>query len=280
MQHDQVAHAAAGLPAGSRWSVSASLDGSLCLSAGSDEPLLTASVGKVFLLVAVAEAFESGRLDPQQRLSSSGVERVQDSGLWQYFAAEPLTAHALATLVGAVSDNLATNVLLDRLTLDAVQEVSVRLGTPQSILVDRIRDERPAGVPEHPSKGRSRDLVVVMDEIAGGDTFSPQVAADVRGWLTHNCDLSMVASAWDLDPLAHSSWSDGLRLFNKTGTDVGVRADIGHVATGRAACSYAAIVNWPEAANESRSLEIAAVMAFMHAIGQLIRDEVLGPPRS
>ena len=54
----------------------------------------------------------------------------------------------------------------------------------------------------------------------------------------------MVASAFGLDPLSHAEPDRGLTLWNKTGTDAGVRADVGLVRTPDAAFSYAAIANW------------------------------------
>ena len=57
-------------------------------------------------------------------------------------------------------------------------------------------------------------------------------------------DLSMVGSAFGLDPLSHAGADGGVRLWNKTGTDTGVRADAGVVEVDGAIWSYAAICNW------------------------------------
>ena len=51
----------------------------------------------------------SGRSTP---LARTAEDPVGDSGLWQHLAAEALSAGDFAVLVGAVSDNLATNTLL------------------------------------------------------------------------------------------------------------------------------------------------------------------------
>ena len=57
------------------------------------------------------------------------------------------------------------------------------------------------------------------------------------GWLSLNADLSMVASAFGLDPLAHRSADHGLLLVNKTGTDGGVRSEVGVLRGPRARVS-------------------------------------------
>jgi beta-lactamase class A len=73
----------------------------------------------------------------------------------------------------------------------------------------------------------------------------------------------MVASAFDLDPLSHA----GAVLRNKTGTDEGVRADVG-VVTGPlgATVSYAVLANWSPAA-----ATVGEVLATMRALGDAIR---------
>ena len=81
--------------------------------------LPTASVGKVLLLVETARQVEAGELDPAQPLPRLAEDDVQDSGIWQFMAADRLCVADLAHLVGIMSDNLATNVLLRRVGLDA-----------------------------------------------------------------------------------------------------------------------------------------------------------------
>ena len=53
-------------------------------------------------------------------------------------------------------------------------------------------------------------------------------------------DLSIVASAFDLDPLSH----DGTTLRNKTGTDDGVRVDVSIVTGPVGTLSYAVLADW------------------------------------
>ncbi|MET7393150.1 serine hydrolase [Dactylosporangium sp. NPDC005572] len=203
-----------------------SLDGSVRYEQDARRVLSTASVGKLFLLLEVARRIDDGELDPREMLRREAGDAVADSGLWQHLSVDALCVEDLAVLVAAVSDNLATNVLLRRVGLPAVQLLD------HSALHDRVRDERR---PEHPprlSSGSadelSRFMVGLRQELYPG-------SRRLLAWMGHNTDLSMVAAAFGLDPLAH----DG--LANKTGTDVGVRADVG--LTGNTA--YAVIANFP-----------------------------------
>src|ERR1700712_2595351 len=74
--------------------------------------LKTASVGKVFLLAEVARQFENGTLDPDDVGSATAADRVADSGILYLMRQQDQRLEDLCWLIGAVSDNTATNVLL------------------------------------------------------------------------------------------------------------------------------------------------------------------------
>ena len=88
----------------------------------------TASIGKVFLLLEVARRLESGALAADERIDIPDEHRVEDSGLLYRMRDQRVTVHDAALLVGAVSDNLATNALIHLCGLDAVRAVAPALG--------------------------------------------------------------------------------------------------------------------------------------------------------
>lgn len=188
--------------------------------------LRTASIGKIILLLETARLLDTGELDPAVLLPR-GDDPVGDSGFWHTLATPTLPLGDVAALIGAVSDNLATNVLLRHVGLDAVDRQRVALGLVDTRLLDEVRDQR---LPTHPptlSRGRADELSDLVCRVA----TTAAHGARVRGWLSGNTDLSMVASAFDLDPLAHRiDDQPPYELWNKTGTSGGVRADIGWVA--------------------------------------------------
>lgn len=219
----------------------------------------TASVGKLLLLVAVARGLAEGSLDPDEPLSRSAVEAVADSGLWQHLRSETLPLGDVAALVGSVSDNLATNVLIHRVGLEATQAVARELGLAHTALHDVVRDRRR---PEHPamlSTGSARELAELVGRLPDG----------VLGWLAAGTDLSMVAAAFGLDPLAHVNPDRGLRLVNKTGTDDGVRADVGRVTGPAGTLVYAVLAEW-DPAEDVRD----EVLAGMREVGLRLRGWV------
>lgn len=249
-----------------RWSVLVRdvATGEVVLEHAPEAMLSVASVAKLPLLFACAALIERGELDPAEPLDRSSVPPVGDSGLWQHLAQPTLAAADAAALVGAVSDNLATNVLLARVGLDAVERECGALGLGGLVLHDAVRDERG---PEHAPRlgsGSAAGAVALLERLASGALGG--VGDMVLEWMRHSVDLSMVASAFGQDPLSHGMPGAAIALWSKTGTDADVRADVGLVRAPNRALAYAAIANWAPAPGVQD-----AVLASMRAIGSLVR---------
>jgi beta-lactamase class A len=248
------------------WGVRIDREANCIVDHNSDAVFSTASMGKVFLLLAAARMIHAGDLTPDQQVSPSGEDLVRDSGLWQFFPSQPLSIEAACNLIAAVSDNTATNVILREIGLPDVQGVSTQLLMPDSLMLDSIRDVRESHHPDAPSRGRAIDLARLMHHLAA--TYTSEAADGmVASWLMRNCDLSMVASGFDLDPLAHPQLEDGSWFFNKTGTDIGVRVDAGAFGSSRQHYSYSVLANWRDDTTEN----LADVLRTMNAIGRLLR---------
>src|SRR5688572_16723926 len=80
------------------------------------EPFPAASIIKLSILWAFFEQVEAGRLSATERVSLTTDAQVGGSGvLYTLAAGLNLTLQDLATLMITVSDNTATNILIDRL---------------------------------------------------------------------------------------------------------------------------------------------------------------------
>lgn len=225
-----------------------------------------ASVGKVFLICEIAEQVVSGRLDPHQPMERGRSLSVADSGLWQHLDQGSLALADACVLVAAVSDNWATNVLIDLIGLEPIAARAEALGCADSRLHDRVRDVRTPD--DHPtlSTGTARELAEVARRIhlsaAGGEVsgVSSAAARMVEGWLLTGVDLSLVAAPFRLDPLAHASGP--VMLWSKTGSDNGVRADMGAVWSDNDVAAYAAIATWGPGVDG-----LADAIDRMHGVG-------------
>lgn len=230
--------------------------------------LRTASIGKLLLLAEVARQLDSGDLAEDALLTRTPELEVADSGLWQHLRADSLSVTDLAVLVAAVSDNLATNVLLDHVGLDNVTRLTHKLRLTNTALLDYVRNERTPIDPPTLSVGSAAALSQLMVQMSAEDLVSASVSRRMSDWLLLGTDLSMVAGAFGLDPLAHLAPDRGFLVCNKTGTDAGVRADVGLVSTGIETLAYAAIANWPDEQGPIRD----DVLSTMQRIGAALRN--------
>jgi beta-lactamase class A len=273
---DDLQAAVDGLPdrtPGVRWGVCVRDVGTgrVLASRNPDHPLPTASVGKLLLLIEVARRIEAGHLDAGELLRRTPEDAVADSGLWQHLRVDALPVADLAVLVGSVSDNLATNVLLRHVGLEPVAAVGRDLGLTHTRLHDAVRDRRG---PEHPptlSTGTAGELAALLAACARGEALSPRVSAQLLDWLAGSADTSMVAAALHLDPLAHVQPDRGLLLRHKTGTDDGIRADVGLLRGHQAGISYAVCARWEPSQGTSADARGTVLEAMAELGRQLLR---------
>ena len=248
-----------------RWSVA--VTGSVVAGHEPDRQLRTASIGKILLLLEAARQIEERTLDPAQLLPRDPELAIADPGLWQHLTVGALPVADVAVLVAAVSDNFATNVLLERVGLAAVAGLTERLGLRQTSLNDRVRGSRAPGDPRTLSNGSARELADLMAAVQRRQVVSAAVSTRLDGWLATNTDLSMVAAGLHLDPLAHVEPDRGQRLRNKTGSDDGIRADVGYLND---TIAYAVLANWDAKADDPTDDPTDDVLAAMRAIGSAL----------
>jgi beta-lactamase class A len=255
-----------------RWSVEIrdATSGTTLVKRDSHQLLRTASVAKVYLLIEIAAQVVSGELDPLLPVDRRAIAPVADSGLWQHLASDVLPVVDVARLVGSVSDNLAANALIDLVGLEAVQARASKHATDGSTLHDFVRDVRGAEEPATLSEGSAADWVALFVGLKNGTVESPRVSEMVLAWLAAGADLSMVAAAFGLDPLSHAGAADrGVALWNKTGTDIGVRADVGAIERGSQTLAYAVVCNWSPLAHPDPRDD---VLLAMRRIGESLQS--------
>ncbi len=206
--------------------------------------LPTASIGKILLLVEVSARLTERDFSGYGILDKTPRDAVGDSGVWQHLQAPSLPVADLATLVGAASDNLATNVLLRQVGLDAVRTRTESLGLQRTALLDLVRDSRGPDDAPQLSVGSTAELAWLFAALARGEVVDTLTSSRVLGWLSLNADLSLVASAFGLDPLSHRGTDHGVLLVNKTGTDTGVRSEAGVLRGPARAVAYATSVQF------------------------------------
>ncbi len=203
-----------------------------------------ASAPKVLILIEAARRIVDGSLDPNEPLDRRSTDAVGDSGLWQHLGTDSLSVIDACTLIAAVSDNLAANVLVDHLGLESINTTAAESGLAVTRWVDQVRDERdPVHHRASCSLATTAELARLMADLHRGTVIDAAVGRLALGWLDTGVDLSLGAEVFAADPLAHTPADLDRcehrlrRLAVKTGADRGLLVEMGlavHRDDGRA----------------------------------------------
>ena len=177
-----------------------------------DEPFPQASVIKLAVLYELYRQAEAGRIDLGE-VTRPEATRVGGGGVLQELGTSvSLTWRDVAVLMMGWSDNAATNILIDRLGMDAVNRRLDELGLARTRLRRRMMDlEAPRRGEENVSTpGEMRRLV---EAIYAGTSLSPERARDIR----------LVAATTKGTPF-RAPLPEGLTVLDKDGSLEAVRA--------------------------------------------------------
>jgi beta-lactamase class A len=200
----------------------------------------TASVIKLAVLVTVFERVRDGALSLEDRLPIRDEERVGGSGVIKELSAgTELTIRDLATYMVVVSDNMATNLLID--AVGGVETVNRFVNEGLGLRAITLRRKLMFSAGRGPlALAAPRDLVALVSGLHGGRVVSPEASAVMLGMLERQQYLDQVPRLFHRGELVDESGSEGrIRVACKTGMISGVRADAGIVWLDGQAVSYA-----------------------------------------
>jgi beta-lactamase class A len=197
-----------------------------------DEVLPTASVIKLPILVELFRAAEAGEVDLAERVTLRAEDVVGGSGILKVFGAglRP-TLLDTATLMIALSDNTATNLVLDALGgVSGVNSTMQTLGLPTIHLHNRIDFDRIGGDVRRLGESSTRDMCGLVEMIARGEVVNPAVSARLEEVLETQQYLDQAPRY----VLAMPFWRElgqtpAIRYAVKTGFFTGTRVDTGIV---------------------------------------------------
>ncbi len=145
----------------------------------SDTVLNAASTIKIPIMALLLKDFEEGRLDPEQCELLTEENRVRGSGVLKVLSHKiRLSLYDYAILMMVVSDNSATNQIIDALGIDRVNaflkengwddtHLACKLFFPCPILPDGSKDV---------DRTSARDLGKMMEMILKGEMVSPEAS--------------------------------------------------------------------------------------------------------
>jgi len=175
-----------------------------------DERVRTASTIKIAVMIEAFGRVNEGKikwtdevvLTKEKKVSGSGILTELSDGLH-------LTLRDAVNLMMIVSDNTATNLVLDVLTTDAVNARMESLGFKNIKIMRRIGSggESAAGKdPENKKYGLGmatpREMVLVMEKLERGEIISPAVSKEMIDLMKREQDRNAIGRAqWNV-PLA------------------------------------------------------------------------------
>jgi beta-lactamase class A len=181
--------------------------------------LPSASLIKLPILAAFWEAVEAGRLDPAGRVSVPAEAHVEGTGVLKALAPglQP-TWSDLATLMITVSDNVATNLVIDRLGMDEIQAWIDKAGLAETRIERRMMD-RAAMSAGRGNCTSAADMEALLSAIVAGTCVSTEASRQIRRAL----------EAQQIQDRLARRLSEGVRAANKTGNFADVMHDAGVV---------------------------------------------------
>lgn len=192
-----------------------------------DEPVRTASTIKVPILAATYAAVAAGRLSWTQPVLLQDKDKVNGAGILTEFSnGAVISLRDLTHLMIVLSDNTATNLVLDRVTADFVNAQMDKLGLKHTRSMRKILGTgqtsgfSAAGKQKENERfglGSStpREMVALMEMLERGQVVSVKASAEILTVLKRQQDLSGIPRRMGT-----------LKIANKTGALDHLRSDV------------------------------------------------------
>jgi len=187
-----------------------------------DEVLPTASSIKIAILAELYRQAQQGKLKLGDLYTLQSSDLVSGSGIAGAFTpgVTRLTLRDVAALMMSVSDNSATNVIIDRIGMENVNVLLDSLGLTHTRLRRKMMDVKAA------AEGREniatpREMVMLLEALYRGKVLNKQMTDDFFALLSVHKESYIPREL-----------PEDLRIANKPGELEGVRNDSGIIFTG------------------------------------------------
>lgn len=196
------------------------------------DPVRTASTIKLPVMTAVFDAVAHGKAKWTEPLTVTEADKVSGSGVigTEFSTGVQLPLSDVLHLMIVLSDNTATNMILERFTADAVNAYLDRIGIKTTRSLRKVRGDgnqlkSPSGwsaagkLPENQKYGLGvstpRDMVTILEKLEGGEIVSPEASKEMLAVMKRCQDNTGVRRRLGDLPIA-----------NKTGALDALRSDV------------------------------------------------------
>lgn len=180
---------------GKLWIYAKNLDTGAEFGLRPDEKVRTASTIKLPILCALFDLVAAGKVHWNEKLTLRDEDKISGSGvLHEFSGGTQLAVRDVAHVMIVVSDNTATNLILDRITADAVNDYLDRIGLKATRSLRKVRGDGndlkpPSGLskasllPENKPYGLGvttpREMVTLLEMIERGKVVSPEASKEI-----------------------------------------------------------------------------------------------------
>jgi beta-lactamase class A len=210
------------------------LDSGASIGIHESDRVRTASTIKLPTLVALFDAVARGAAKWNEPLTVTAAEKVTGSGIIGSEISDgvQLPLRDVANLMIVLSDNTATNMIIERIGADTVNAYLDKIGIHTTRLMRKVRGDggqlnaaegwSAAGkLPENQKYGLGvstpRDMAAILERLENGELVSPEVCRDILAILKRNQDNTGIRRGLGDLPIANKSGAlDALR------SDVGI----------------------------------------------------------
>ena len=200
------------------------LDGDVVWTRDKDMPLIAASVIKLPIMVTAFRDISEGKLDPDEVVRIAPEMKKPSCGALTYLHdGLEVTVMDLITLMIILSDNTATNILIDRLTPAHVNATMDALGIPGVCLRRKLFE------PELAAKGIQNTVTAR----GIGNLLERMAASTLLGKPDDDQMLCILLNQRLNGKLPFYLHGEGIRCAHKTGEDDGITHDAGIVYSRR-----------------------------------------------
>jgi len=196
----------------------------------SAETFHAASTMKVYVLQALLEAVVAGDKDLGDSRELAASDQVTGSGVLKVLSVgSRLTLLDLATLMICISDNTATNMLIDELSIERIRTSVESNGWTDTALSGKLQQAPVVGgAKRSPSVTSPRDLADYFGRLWSGDLLPPELT-EVAIRIYRKQQFGELGRAIGYDQYSAESGVSDLVIASKSGSIRGVRNDAGVV---------------------------------------------------